>query len=43
MKELRIYFARGNGKTFIRDYVQYILKTDLINSLDDICTSGGRV
>lgn len=39
MKELRIYFARGNGKSFIRDYIQYILKMDLINSLDDIHTS----
>lgn len=39
MKELRIYFSRGNGKSFIRDYIQYILKMDLINSLDDIRTS----
>lgn len=39
MKELRIYFPRGNGKSFIRDYIQYILKMDLINSLDDIRTS----
>lgn len=39
MKELRIYCSRGNGKSFINDYIQYILKMDLINSLDDIRAS----
>ncbi len=39
MNNLILYRARGNGKSFLADYIRYILRMNLLNSLDDIYTS----